>query len=153
MLMPLQRVPMLMGIEGNIRQVYYDSFNIIVKDHCHGRQEGKQPPMNENATHQFLLGNMIGYTLCLDFRFTITQLNPPPLVFSMSPALGRYFLGIGLAEICKPLLEIELFLGNWNKKRCSQKIFISMWTKGVLKEIGAKKAFIRHYEGPIKWTI
>lgn len=50
-------VPEVMGLEGNIRQVYYEAFNLILNDfQMDGRS--KQPPQNEvNALISF--GNMM----------------------------------------------------------------------------------------------
>src|SRR5690606_26942572 len=66
-------IDILMGIEGNIRQVYYDAFDIILNDFAmNGRS--KQPPKNEvNALVSF--GNMMCYSLCLG-QIYHTQLNP-----------------------------------------------------------------------------
>jgi CRISPR-associated protein Cas1 len=49
----------LMGIEGNIRQTYYEGFDLIINDYSmEGRS--KQPPRNEvNALISF--GNMMCY--------------------------------------------------------------------------------------------
>src|SRR5690606_33621238 len=66
-------IDVLMGIEGNIRQIYYDTFDVILNDFAmNGRS--KQPPKNEvNALVSF--GNMMCYSLCLG-QIYHTQLNP-----------------------------------------------------------------------------
>jgi len=71
--LPVQSIQELMGIEGNIRQTYYETFETIINDFEMGNRE-KQPPSNEvNALISF--GNMVCYTLCLD-QIYHTQLNP-----------------------------------------------------------------------------
>jgi CRISPR-associated protein Cas1 len=88
-----------MGIEGNIRQTYYDAFDVILNDFAmNGRS--KQPPKNEvNALVSF--GNMMCYTVCLG-QIYHTQLNPT-LSFLHEPGYRRYSLALDLAEIFKPL--------------------------------------------------
>ncbi|MBK6263642.1 type I-B CRISPR-associated endonuclease Cas1 [Marivirga sp. S37H4] len=141
-------IPNLMGIEGNIRQVYYDSFNIIVKDHAmEGRS--KQPPMNEiNALISF--GNMMCYTLCLD-QIYHTQLNPT-ISFLHEPGYRRYSLALDLAEIFKPILVDRTIFRVLNKKEVQSKDFDFHVNKVVLKESG-KKAFIRAFEERLNETI
>ncbi|HET8861468.1 type I-B CRISPR-associated endonuclease Cas1b [Marivirga sp.] len=141
-------IPNLMGIEGNIRQIYYDSFNIIVKDHAmEGRS--KQPPMNEiNALISF--GNMMCYTLCLD-QIYHTQLNPT-ISFLHEPGFRRYSLALDLAEIFKPILVDRTIFRILNKREVQSKDFDFHVNKVVLKESG-KKAFIRAFEERLNETI
>lgn len=54
-------IPMLMGLEGNIRQVYYQAFDIILKDLTMGGRS-RQPPKNEINT-LISFGNMMCYNL------------------------------------------------------------------------------------------
>lgn len=63
----------LMGLEGNIRQIYYEGFDLIINDFEMGTRT-KQPPQNEvNALISF--GNMMCYSQCLR-AIHQTQLNP-----------------------------------------------------------------------------
>lgn len=141
-------IPGLMGIEGNIRQVYYRAFDIIVKDHAmEGRT--KQPPMNElNALISF--GNMMCYTLCLD-QIYHTQLNPT-ISFLHEPGYRRYSLALDLAEIFKPILVDRIIFRVLNKKEIQTKDFDFHVNKVILKESG-KKVFIRAFEERLNETI
>ena len=141
-------VPVLMGVEGNIRQTYYDAFDVILKDHAmEGRS--KQPPMNEvNALISF--GNMMCYTLCLD-QIYHTQLNPT-ISFLHEPGYRRYSLALDLAEIFKPILVDRTIFRVLNKKEVQSKDFDFHVNKVVLKEAG-KKAFIRAFEERLNETI
>ena len=84
----------LMGIEGQIRQYYYEAFNLIINDfEMAGRS--KQPPRNEvNALISF--GNMVCYTLCLR-AIHQTQLNPT-ISYLHKPGERRYSLALDIAE-------------------------------------------------------
>lgn len=141
-------IPELMGIEGNIRQVYYQAFDLIVKDHAmEGRS--KQPPMNElNSLISF--GNMMCYTLCLD-QIYHTQLNPT-ISFLHEPGYRRYSLALDLAEIFKPILVDRIIFRVLNKKEIQSKDFDFHVNKVILKESG-KKVFIRAFEERLNETI
>ncbi|MCZ2340086.1 MAG: CRISPR-associated endonuclease Cas1, partial [Chitinophagales bacterium] len=86
-------VDALMGIEGNIRQIYYDAFDIILNDFSmDGRS--KQPPKNEvNALISF--GNMMCYAMCLG-QIYHTQSNPT-IGFLHEPGFRRYSLALDIA--------------------------------------------------------
>lgn len=90
-----QDVQAVMGLEGNIRQVYYDAFNLILNDfQMDGRS--KQPPQNEvNALISF--GNMMCYSSCLR-AIHQTQLNPT-ISYLHTPGERRYSLALDIAEI------------------------------------------------------
>ncbi len=141
-------IPSLMGIEGNIRQVYYQAFDQIIRDHAmEGRS--KQPPMNEiNALISF--GNMMCYTLCLG-QIYHTQLNPT-ISYLHEPGYRRYSLALDLAEIFKPILVDRTIFRVLNKKEIQSKDFDFHVNKVVLKESG-KKAFIKVFEEKLNETI
>ena len=90
----------LMGLEGMIRQTYYDAFNLILNDYEMGGRS-KQPPRNEvNALISF--GNMMCYTMCLR-AIHQTQLNPT-ISFLHTPGERRYSLALDVAEVFKPVI-------------------------------------------------
>lgn len=141
-------IPELMGIEGNIRQVYYDAFDVILKEHAmEGRS--KQPPLNEvNALVSF--GNMMCYTMCLD-QIYHTQLNPT-ISFLHEPGFRRFSLALDIAEIFKPILVDRVIFRVLNKKEIQSKDFDIHVNKVVLKESG-KKVFIKAFEERLNETI
>jgi CRISPR-associated protein Cas1 len=141
-------IPELMGIEGNIRQVYYEAFDVILKEHAmEGRS--KQPPLNEvNALVSF--GNMMCYTMCLD-QIYHTQLNPT-ISFLHEPGYRRFSLALDIAEIFKPILVDRVIFRVLNKKEIQSKDFDIHVNKVVLKESG-KKAFIKAFEERLNETI
>lgn len=113
-------IDVLMGVEGNIRQVYYYAFDTILNDFAmNGRS--KQPPKNEvNALVSF--GNMMCYSLCLGQLYH-TQLNPT-ISFLHEPGYRRYSLALDLAEIFKPILVDRVIFKVLNKKKFKQKILM-----------------------------
>jgi len=138
----------LMGIEGNIRQTYYDAFDVILNDFAmDGRS--KQPPKNEvNALISF--GNMLCYTLCLGQLYH-TQLNPT-ISFLHEPGYRRYSLALDLAEIFKPLLVDRTIFRLLNKKEIRVTDFDVQVNRVVLKDAG-RKTFVRAFEERLNETI
>lgn len=137
-----------MGIEGNIRQVYYDAFDIILNDFAmNGRS--KQPPKNEvNALVSF--GNMMCYTLCLG-QIYHTQLNPT-ISFLHEPGYRRYSLALDIAEIFKPILVDRVIFKVLNKKEIQAKDF-DIQVNGVILKDSGRKTFVRAIEERLTETI
>ncbi len=138
----------LMGVEGNIRQVYYASFDQILSEfRMIGRS--RQPPSNEvNALISF--GNMMCYSLCLSQLYH-TQLNPT-ISFLHEPGTRRYSLALDLAEIFKPILVDRTIFRVLNKKEVQGSDFATELNRCTLKESG-KKAFVRAWEERLAETI
>lgn len=141
-------IDMLMGVEGNIRQVYYEAFDMILNDFAmNGRS--KQPPKNEvNALVSF--GNMMCYSLCLGQLYH-TQLNPT-ISFLHEPGYRRYSLALDLAEIFKPILVDRVIFKVLNKKEIQAKDFDVQVNSVALKD-AARKTFVRAFEERLNETI
>jgi CRISPR-associated protein Cas1 len=138
----------LMGLEGNIRQNYYEAFDVILTHFEMGNRE-KQPPSNEvNALISF--GNMVCYTLCLD-QIYHTQLSPL-ISYLHVPGERRYSLALDLAEVFKPILVDRLIFSLLNKKQIQAKDFDAQVGKCWMKESG-KKTFMRAWDEKLSETI
>lgn len=138
----------LMGVEGNIRQLYYHGFNIILSDFDMNKRS-RQPPENEvNALISF--GNMMCYSTCLREIYQ-TQLNPT-ISYLHEPGTRRYSLALDLAEIFKPILVDRIIFKVLNKKMIGEGDFDKKLNSCLLKE-GGKKTFIRAYEERLNETI
>lgn len=138
----------LMGIEGNIRQVYYEAFNLIINDFEMGGRT-KQPPKNEvNALISFT--NMLCYSQCLR-AIHHTQLNPT-ISFLHSPGERRYSLALDLAEIFKPIMVDRTIFKVLNKREIQKKDFDVKLNKVLLKNAG-KKTLINAFENRLDETI
>lgn len=138
----------LMGIEGNIRQSYYEAFDLILNDfEMNGRS--KQPPLNEvNALISF--GNMMCYTQCLR-AIHQTQLNPT-ISYLHTPGERRYSLSLDISEIFKPILVDRVIFKVLNKKEIQQKHFDIHLNRCLLNDNG-KKIFIKAFEDRLNETI
>ena len=141
-------IDMLMGIEGNIRQTYYQAFDLIINDFEMGNRS-KQPPSNEvNAMVSFV--NMMCYTLCLDMIYH-TQLNPT-ISFLHQPGFRRFSLALDLAEVFKPELADRLIFALLNKKIIQQSDFDQQLNSCLLKDIGRKKV-VKAWDEKLNETI
>lgn len=138
----------LMGIEGNIRQIYYQAFDVILNDFEMGTRT-RQPPSNEVNT-LISFGNMMCYSLCLGQLYH-TQLNPT-ISYLHEPGARRYSLSLDLAEIFKPILVDRTIFRVLNKKEVKSTDFSLELNRCVLKESG-KKAFIKAWEERLNETI
>lgn len=138
----------LMGIEGNIRQVYYDGFDLILNEFSmNGRS--KQPPRNEvNALMSF--GNMMCYSQCLR-AIHQTQLNPT-ISYLHTPGERRYSLSLDISEIFKPILVDRVIFKLLNKKELQEKHFEHRLNSCLLNPSG-KKIFVQSFEERLNETI
>lgn len=138
----------LMGIEGNIRQVYYDAFNLILNDFEMGNRT-KQPPRNEvNALISF--GNMICYSECLR-AIHQTQLNST-ISYLHTPGERRYSLALDIAEIFKPIIVDRVIFKLLNKKEIQARHFDKRLNSCLLNPSG-KKIFVKAMEERFAETI
>lgn len=142
-------VPMLMGIEGNIRQTYYGTFDAIVGATFTMDGRSKRPPQNElNALISF--GNMLCYTACLSTIYH-TQLNPT-ISFLHEPGARRYSLALDLAEVFKPILVDRLIFRMINKRQLQPSDFRAEVGGCVMKD-AARKRFVQGFDEQLKETI
>jgi CRISPR-associated protein Cas1 len=137
-----------MGLEGNIRNSYYETFNTIIND-FEMNSRNRRPPVDEvNALISF--GNMMCYTLCLD-QIYHTQLNPT-ISYLHEPGFRRYSLALDISEIFKPLLVDRTIFQVLNKKMIQKSDFKKELNRCVLKEKG-RKVFVQAFEDRLKETI
>ncbi|MCI1778566.1 MAG: type I-B CRISPR-associated endonuclease Cas1b [Bacteroidales bacterium] len=143
-----KNVKQLMGVEGNIRQLYYEAFNLVLNDFQMGART-KQPPRNEvNALISF--GNMMCYSQCLR-AIHQTQLNPT-ISYLHSPGERRYSLSLDISEIFKPVIVDRVIFKVLNKKMIQERHFDRSLNKCLLNETG-KKIFVKEIEERLNETI
>lgn len=138
----------LMGIEGNIRKMYYEAFELIINDFS---MDGRsyRPPKNEvNALISF--GNMMCYSQCLR-AIHQTQLNPT-VSFLHEPGERRFSLSLDLAEIFKPLLVDRVIFKVLNKKEIQSHHFEEDINRVILKPSG-RKIFVQSFDERLQETI
>jgi CRISPR-associated protein Cas1 len=143
-----EKIDELMGVEGNIRKLYYDSFNLIIKDHEMGGRS-KQPPLNiVNSLISY--GNMMCYAECLR-AIQKTQLDAT-VSYLHEPGERRFSLALDLAEVFKPLLVDRVIFKVLNKREIQENDFEVNLNRVVLKDKGKKK-FIQAFEKRLEKTL
>ena len=110
----------LMGIEGNIRKVYYSCWSIIINQKMDFQKRVKNPPDNE-------VNSLISYVNTLIYTKTLsevykTQLNPT-ISYLHQPGVRRFSLCLDVSEIFKPLLADRLIFSLLNKNQITKKSF------------------------------
>lgn len=143
-------VAQLMGIEGNIREVYYKGFDNILEDPdfiFEGRS--KRPPRNElNALISF--GNSLIYVLILGEIYK-THLDPR-IGYLHTTNFRRFTLNLDIAEIFKPIIVDRLIFTLLGKNMITKKDFEKDMGGILLKEKG-RKTFVRAFDERLKTTI
>lgn len=110
----------LMGIEGNIRKTYYDSWNKIINQDIEFEKRVKNPP--DNAINSLIsYVNTLVYTRVLSEIYK-TQLNPT-ISYLHEPSERRFSLCLDVAEIFKPIIADRLIFSMLNKKQITEKDF------------------------------
>ena len=141
-------IPELMGIEGNIRKLYYAGFDLIINDFTMSGRS-MQPPLNEvNSLISF--GNMMAYSETLR-AINRTQLNPT-ISYLHSPGERRYSLSLDISEVFKPIIVDRVIFKVLNKGILRHKDFDIKLNKVILKD-SARKKFIEAFQNRLEETI
>ncbi|MCX7759230.1 MAG: type I-B CRISPR-associated endonuclease Cas1b [bacterium] len=146
----IDSISQLMGIEGNIREKYYNSFNTILQnDSFLFESRTKRPPKNKlNALISF--GNSILYTAVLSEIYK-THLDPR-IGYLHESNFRRFTLNLDIAEIFKPIIIDKIIFGLINKMMIKEEHFETILNGITLNEEGAK-IFLREFEEKMKTSI
>ena len=110
----------LMGIEGNIRKVYYSSWNDIINQDIKFERRVKNPP--DNAINSLIsYVNTFIYTRVLS-EIDKTHLNPT-ISYLHEPSERKFSLCLDIAEIFKPIIGDRLIFSMLNKNQITEKDF------------------------------
>ncbi|WP_269477484.1 type I-B CRISPR-associated endonuclease Cas1b [Hominibacterium faecale] len=112
----------LMGIEGNIRKIYYSTWETIIDPDIDFEKRVMHPPDNRiNSLISFV--NSLIYTKVLTEVYH-TQLNPT-ISYLHEPGTRRFSLCLDLAEIFKPLIGDRLIFSLLNRKQITDNSFMA----------------------------
>lgn len=145
-------IPTLMGLEGNIRQLYYDAWAILLKTGdptFEFDKRVKRPPNNAiNALISF--GNSLMYSATLTEIYR-TQLLPT-ISYLHEPSERRFSLALDIAEIFKPIMVDRIIFRLVNTKTLQAKHFSTALNFCHLNDAG-RKIFIKEFEEKTRTTI
>lgn len=138
-----------MGIEGNIRKSYYESWNTIINQDIAFEKRVKNPP--DNAINSLIsYVNTLIYTRVLSEIYK-TQLNPT-ISFLHEPSERRFSLCLDIAEIFKPIIGDRLIFSMLNKRQIIEDDFEKELNFVYIKE-KARKEIARELDERLKVTI
>lgn len=144
-----KNVEELMGVEGNIRKLYYDTWNIIINQDIGFEKRVKNPP--DNAINSLIsYVNTIIYTRVLSEIYK-TQLNPT-ISYLHEPSERRFSLCLDIAEIFKPIIGDRLIFSMLNKKQITEKDFEKGLNFLYIKE-NARKEITKQIDLRLQTTI
>ena len=139
-----------MALEGDIRKVYYDAFNVIInQNEFYFENRSKRPPENPiNALISF--GNSLLYTTVLS---QIYRTHLDPRIGYLHETNRRSFtLNLDLSEIFKPIIVDRVIFSLINKRQIQLKHFDEDLDYAYLNEKG-REIFIKEYEDKLNTTI
>jgi CRISPR-associated protein Cas1 len=140
----------LMGYEGNTREVYYNSFDRIIKNpDFRFIERTKRPPLNYlNSMISFI--NTLVYTTVLSMIYQ-THLDPR-IGFLHTSNSRKFSLNLDIAEVFKPLLVDRLIFSLINKSEITGNSFDNKVQGIVFKENAVKKV-IERFDERLKTTV
>lgn len=139
----------LMALEGNIRLLYYSTFDAIMPSEFSFKERTRRPPQNPmNAMISF--GNSLVYGEIITALYH-TQLDPT-ISFLHEPSERRFSLALDIAEIFKPLIVDRSIFKLVNKKMISADDFNQNIGSCLLNENG-RRLFLEEYESRLQTTI
>lgn len=139
----------LRGIEGKMRERYYQAWRHILSEGWTFERRVRRPPDNEvNALISF--GNSHLYTVCLGEIYR-TQLTPT-ISYLHEPGARRFSLALDLSEIFKPLIVDRAIFRLINTGQLKDSHFDRSLDGCFLTDAG-KKLFLAAWEERLATTI
>jgi CRISPR-associated protein Cas1 len=140
----------LMAIEGNVREVYYGAFDLILKqEEFSFAKRTRRPPQNRlNALISF--GNSLLYVAALSEIYR-THLDPR-IGFLHTTNFRRFSLNLDVAEVFKPILVDRLIFSLVNKGQLKAEHF-SEGVEGIFLTEAGRKIFVQEWEEKLRTTI
>ncbi|MGL5650079.1 MAG: type I-B CRISPR-associated endonuclease Cas1b [Clostridium sp.] len=139
----------LMGVEGNIRKIYYESWSKIFNKEVEFEKRVKRPPDNMiNCLISFI--NTLVYTSTLTEIYK-TQLNPT-ISYLHVPGEKRFSLCLDISEVFKPLISDRMIFSLINKNIITEDDFDKESNFCYLKP-KAKMKILKEFDERMKSTI
>ncbi|MGI6522850.1 MAG: type I-B CRISPR-associated endonuclease Cas1b [Christensenellales bacterium] len=139
----------IMGLEGNIRKIYYSGWTKIINREIDFDKRVKRPPDNMiNTMISFL--NSVFYTKTISEIYR-TQLHPS-ISYLHEPSTKRFSLALDVSEVFKPLIVDRLIFRLLNKNIVTENDFVK--EEGFLRFKPSKvKEIIKYLDDYMMETI
>lgn len=139
----------MMGIEGNVRMIYYSSWQIWMGGRAENFSRKYNPPDNPlNAIISFL--NSMLYTSCVSELYRSALY--PGISYLHSPQSRRYSLALDLTEPFKPLIVDRLIFRLFDRSEILDKDF-RPHTNGILMTDEARKRILASWDECLRTTV
>jgi len=139
----------LMNVEGNIRALYYQSFDGILPEKFSFEKRTRQPP--ENMVNSLIsFANSLVYSNTLSEIYN-TQLNPS-ISYLHEPFERRFSLSLDISEIFKPFIGDRVIFKLLNKGMLAEDHFEKDLNCCLLNDEG-RKIFLKHFDQRLNTTI
>lgn len=142
-------ISQIMGIEGNVKDIYYSAFEKIITQEIDFKKRVKHPPDNMmNALISFV--NSIIYTEVLKEIYK-TQLNPT-ISYLHEPGFRRFSLALDVSEIFKPIFGDRIIFEMLNDRKLKKEHFDKNLNFSYLLESG-RRIVVKAFENKLNKTI
>ncbi|HPX45125.1 MAG TPA: CRISPR-associated endonuclease Cas1 [Bacteroidales bacterium] len=147
----IQDINYMLIIEANIKKIYYDSFDLILRDdNFVFEKRSKNPPENE-------VNAMLSYGYALLYSSVLAVLDRsslfPQISFVHSTSKTTDSLQYDLADILKPVLIDRLVIRMIRKKQIKKEFFDFKGDKRCFLNKKGLNMFVREYDNNLKKTI
>lgn len=142
-----KNIPQLRSSEGHMWNLYYQSFNKILKTFKMEKREIRPPTTELNALISF--GNSLLYVSALSEIYH-TYLHPS-ISFLHEPHERRFSLALDIADIYKPIITGRIIFKLVNTKAITKKDFNR--DIGVFLNNRGKQIFLKEYQNRMETTI
>jgi len=144
-----QSIEELMSVEGRIREHYYRSFSVFLREGFELERRVKRPPDNMiNCLISF--GNSMLYSTVLSEIYH-TQLNPT-VSYLHQPSERRFSLSLDLSEVFKPILVDRIIFKLVNNRMVSEEHFLKELKFCYLNDRG-RRVFLEEWDTRLRTTI
>ncbi len=143
-------IPELMAIEGHIREIYYQAFDVILEnpDFVFERRSRRPPKNALNALISF--GNSVLYTICLSEIYK-THLDPR-IGFLHTTNFRRFSLNLDVAELFKPILIDRIIFSLIGRKQIQANDFVPEGG-GLIMSDKARTTYLEAIDKKLETTI
>ena len=140
----------IMGVEGRCREIYYSSFDLILREGFAFERRSKRPPENRlNALISF--GNSLMYATTLSEIYH-TQLHPS-ISYLHEPGERRFSLALDLAEIFKPIIVDRAIFSMINNRIIKPEEHFSLELNSCYLNDDGRRIFLQEYEKRLSMTL
>jgi len=145
-----QSIDDLMALEGQMKQIYYRSFNTIIDNEDFSFEQRTRRPPKDYINTLISFANSMIYNYALSEIYQ-THLDPR-IGFLHTSNFRRFSLNLDIAEIFKPIIGDRVIFSVLNKNIITKNDFEKDMQGIILKDNGKKK-FLQQMEERLKSTI